>query len=210
MSYYFKKEYIVIHHTGIKNDSKNDSLSIWESIKKSHQSKFKARFPWYISDYHFAVTKDLKIYNGHSLDYPCFHSGIDEINFKSISIAFFGNFNEELLDKKQFDLGVFLISDLVKKHSIQLDKIIKHNDLVNTSCPGKNFPFDELKKSILKNLDLNIWKKESVNFALTKGWIKNQHDHLEIVDLGTLLTILKNFYELEIVNQFERRWNKWQ
>lgn len=198
MVYQFNKEYIVIHHTGIKNSLNADSSKIWESIKRNHQSKYKERFPWYISDYHFAISKDLKIYNGHSLDYPCFHSGIDEINFKSISVAFFGNFNEELLDKKQFNLGVYLISDLVKRYSIKLEKFLKHNDLVNTSCPGKNFPFEELKKAILKNLDQNLWKKESLNFALKKGWIKNEHDFQEIVDFGTLLTVLKNFYELEV------------
>lgn len=191
-----KKEYIVIHHTGIKNGN-SDSYIIWESIKRSHQLKYKDRFSWYIADYHFGITKDLRVFIGNSVDYPCFHSGDDNINFKSISVAFFGNFNEELLDKKQFDLGVITISDLVKRFNIKFEKILKHSDIVNTSCPGKNFPFEELKKKII-NITKDDWKKESIVFAKERGWIKGEHNSNEDVDMGTVLTVLKNFYDIEV------------
>lgn len=191
-----KKEYIVVHHTGIKNFN-SDPYQIWENIKKSHQNKYKNRFPWYIADYHFGITKDLRVFTGNLLEYPCFHSGNDYINLKSISITFFGNFNEELLDKKQFDLGVLTISDLVKKFNISIEKILKHSDIVSTSCPGKNFPFEELKKKIINEVK-NDWKKDSIIFAKERGWIKSEHNPDENLDFGTFLTVLKNFYELEI------------
>jgi len=194
----FKKEYIIIHHTGIKNDG-SDSYAIWENIKKAHQAKYKARFPWYIADYHFAITKDLRVFIGNQIEHPCFHSGDDNINFRSISVAFFGNFNEELLDKKHFELGVFTISDLVDRFNIKKEKILKHSDIVNTSCPGKNFPFEELKKKVVERIKDN-WKNESLIFAKQRGWIKGEHESNEGLDIGTFLTVLKNFYNVEIVN----------
>lgn len=191
-----KKEYIVVHHTGIKN-SNSDPYQIWENIKKSHQNKYKDRFPWYVADYHLGITKDLRVFTGNLLEYPCFHSGNDYINLKSISIAFFGNFNEELLDKKQFDLGVLTISNLVNKFNISFEKVLRHSDIVSTSCPGKNFPFEELKKKII-SIVKNDWKREPIDFARKRGWIKSEHDPEENLDFGTFLAVLKNFYELEI------------
>ncbi|HPC56273.1 MAG TPA: peptidoglycan recognition family protein [Caldisericia bacterium] len=155
-----EKEYIVIHHTGIKNSNENSFL-VWENIKKFHQIKYKEKFPWYIADYHFGISKDLRVFNGNSIEYPCFHSGDNNINFKSIAVTFLGNFDEELLDKKQFDLGVLMISDLVKRFNIKYEKILKHCEIVNTSCPGNNFPFEELKKEIISNVK-DESKKESI------------------------------------------------
>ncbi len=193
-----KKEYIVIHHTGIKNSDDNSFL-VWESIKKLHQIKYKDRFHWYVANYHFGISRDIRVFNGNSIEHPCFHSGDDNINFKSIAVTFFGNFDEELLDKKQFDLGVLMISDLVKRFNIKYEKILKHSEIVNTSCPGKNFPFEELKKKVVSNVN-DEWKKDSLIFAEKRGWIKSEDKYDEGIDMGTFLTVLKNFYDLEIAN----------
>ncbi|MCX8095824.1 MAG: peptidoglycan recognition protein family protein [Caldisericia bacterium] len=190
-----KIEYIVIHHSGIKN-SDGDSYLLWESIKKNHQAKYKSRYPWYISDYHFSITKDLRIFNGNPITLPCFHSGDDFINFRSLSICFFGNFDLEILDRKQFEIGVLKITEVAKEFSISTKRILKHSDIVPTSCPGKNFPFEELKEKVESNLKIN-WKEEAIEFVKKKNWVKNDHKPTEIVDFGTLAQILKNFYEVE-------------
>lgn len=198
----FLKEYIVIHHTGIKN-SNEDPYLIWESIKKAHQSKYKSRFPWYVADYHFGISKDLRIFEGNPLDFPCFHCGDDYINFRSIAITFFGNFDLELFDKKQFELGVLVVSELLEKFNIKPENILKHSDIIKTNCPGKNFPFDEFKRRIKMNLNSIPWKRDVVKFAKDRGWIKGEHDFDEIVDMGTLLAVLKNFFDSELENHLK-------
>lgn len=190
-----KIEYIVVHHSGIKN-GEDDSYLIWESIKRNHQAKHKKRYPWYISDYHFAITKDLRIFNGNPISLPAFHSGDDYINFRSVSICFFGNFDIEILDRKQFEIGVLKITELAKEFSVPVKRILKHSDIVPTNCPGKNFPFEELKRRVEENLKTD-WKEEAIKFIKERGWIKNNHKPTEILDIGTLAQVLKNFYELE-------------
>lgn len=190
-----KIEYIVVHHSGIKN-SDEDSYLTWESIKKAHQSKYKSRYPWYIADYHFVITKDLRIFTGNPVSLPSFHCGDDFINFRSISICFFGNYDIEIIDKKQFELGILKIVELVKEFNIQLNRILKHSDIVPTNCPGKNFPFMELKKRVEESLS-NGWKESAIKFLKEKNWIKSYHNPSEIVDFGTLAQVLKNFYEIE-------------
>lgn len=190
-----KIEYIVVHHSGIKN-GEDDSYLIWESIKRNHQAKHKKRYPWYISDYHFAITKDLRVFNGNPISLPAFHSGDDYINFRSVSICFFGNFDIEILDRKQFEIGVLKITELAKEFSVPVKRILKHSDIVPTNCPGKNFPFQELKRRVEENLKTD-WKEEAIKFIKEKNWIKNNHRPTEIVDFGTLAQVLKNFYELE-------------
>ncbi|MDI6860401.1 MAG: peptidoglycan recognition family protein [Caldisericia bacterium] len=191
-----KIEYIVVHHSGIKN-GENDPYIVWESIKRNHQAKYKSRYPWYIADYHFAITKDLRIFNGNPISLPAFHSGDDYINFRSLAICFFGNFDLEILDRKQFELGVLKITELAKDFSIPVKRILRHCDIVPTNCPGRNFPFEELKERVQSNLN-SSWREEAIKFIKEKNWIKNDHKPTEIVDLGTLAQILKNFYEIEI------------
>ncbi|HQJ56139.1 MAG TPA: hypothetical protein PLH46_00725, partial [Caldisericia bacterium] len=91
------------------------------------------------------------------------------------------------------------ISDLVKRFNIKYEKILKHSEIVNTSCPGKNFPFEELKKKVVSNVN-DEWKKDSLIFAEKRGWIKSEDKYDEGIDMGTFLTVLKNFYDLEIAN----------
>lgn len=191
-----KIEYIVVHHSGIKNGDE-DSYLVWESIKRTHQARHKKRYPWYIADYHFAITKDLRIFNGNPISLPAFHSGDDYINFRSLSICFFGDFDIEILDRKQFEIGVLKITELAKEFFVPVKRILKHSDIVPTNCPGKNFPFEELRKRVEENLKTN-WKEEAVKFIRERSWIKNDHKPTEIVDFGTLAQILKNFYEIEL------------
>lgn len=191
-----KIEYIVVHHSGIKN-GEEDSYLVWESIKRNHQAKHKKRYSWYIADYHFTITKDLRIFNGNPVSLPAFHSGDDFINFRSLSICFFGNFDIEILDRKQFEIGVLKITELAKEFSVPVKRILKHSNIVPTNCPGKNFPFEELKRRVEENLKTD-WKEEAIKFIKEKNWIKNNHKPTEIVDFGTLAQVLKNFYEIEL------------
>jgi len=98
-----------------------------------------------------------------------------------------------------------MISDLVKRFNIKYEKILKHSEIVNTSCPGKNFPFEELKKKVVSNVN-DEWKKDSLIFAEKRGWIKSEDKYDEGIDMGTFLTVLKNFYDLEIANL---KWHFW-
>lgn len=90
--------------------------------------------------YHFLVRKDGKIETGRPIDTIGAHC--QGQNSYSIGICFEGNFEKETMTKTQLNAGRELI-DYIKDKYGNL-KVTRHKDFNATSCPGKNFPFDEL------------------------------------------------------------------
>ncbi|HPB34646.1 MAG TPA: peptidoglycan recognition family protein, partial [Caldisericia bacterium] len=148
---------------------------------------------WSISPYHFGIGKKGDIFNGQDENFFCIHAGDDYYNFRSLAVCFIGNFEVEEMNDNQLLSGVNLVKDLMKKYDISIEEILKHKDLIITQCPGKNFPWEKFTNKIL---DIPQYKYDSIEFGIKTGLIKNYHRPDEIVDFGTLLTILKNFYEV--------------
>lgn len=53
------------------------------------------------------------------------------------------------MSEAQIKAGQELVSYLKQKYSI--NKIQKHSDVCNTSCPGKNFPFEQIANGTKTN-----------------------------------------------------------
>lgn len=95
---------------------------------------------WTCIGYHFFVRKDGSIYRGRKEDTVGAHAYGH--NNDSIGICAEGNFEIETMPNAQKESLKELVSYLKNKYSIS--KVQKHNDLGNTACPGKNYPFDEI------------------------------------------------------------------
>jgi len=187
-------KYIIIHHSGVLN-SENDlkGEKQWKAICKNYQKNWSKKYPWVTAPYHFGIGKKGNIFNGQDENSFCIHAGDDFYNYRSIAVCFIGNFEVEEMNDNQLLSGVNLVKDLMKKYDISIEEILKHKDLIITQCPGKNFPWEKFTNKIL---DIPQYKYDSIEFGIKTGLIKNSHRPDEIVDFGTLLTILKNFYEV--------------
>ena len=95
---------------------------------------------WSGVGYHFVVRKDGTIERGRPENTVGAHASGS--NSDSIGICFEGNFDSETMGAAQKQAGKELVSHLKKKYGIS--KVQKHRDVCATSCPGKNFPFDEI------------------------------------------------------------------
>ena len=121
---------IVLHHAAAEKCTADD-IHAWHLNNG-----------WAGIGYHFFVRKDGSIYRGRPIDTVGAHTYGE--NSETIGICFEGNFENEEMPQKQIDAGVELVSWLLEIYP-EITKITKHMDHNATACPGKNFPFDEIK-----------------------------------------------------------------
>ncbi len=68
-------------------------------------------------------------------------------NGDSIGIVLTGNFETGKPTAAQMDSLVWLLKDyLFPKYGVK--PVIGHKDVMSTACPGKNFPWDDLKRRL--------------------------------------------------------------
>lgn len=123
-------EKLVIHHAFSK------SCTIYD-IDSWHKEN-----GWAGCGYHYFVRKDGSVYQGRPDNMVGCHSG--EGNYRSLGICFEGNFEAESMEVVQFMAGKELIKFLSNKYNITTDKIYRHKKFMQTSCPGKFFPLEEM------------------------------------------------------------------
>lgn len=124
-------KYIVLHHRAEVGDA--DSI---------HRQHINGGFSGI--GYHFYIRKDGAIYQGRPIDTVGAHC-IGK-NDKSICICFEGNFENEKMPYAQIKAGKELVSYL--KGVYPDAEVKRHKDFYATACPGKNFPFKEIKNGV--------------------------------------------------------------
>ncbi len=125
-------KYIILHHRA----GDGDALS----IHKSHLSR-----GWSGIGYHFYVRKNGAVYRGRPIGTIGAHC--TGYNDKSIGVCFEGNFENEIeMPRIQKQSGRELVSYLLGLYPNA--EIKRHRDFDATACPGKNFPFEKIRKGV--------------------------------------------------------------
>ena len=125
---------IILHHTGV---------AVEQSVEVIH-NYHKNSLGYAGIGYHFYIRKNGEIYRGRPEDTVGAHAYGS--NNDSIGICFEGNFEEEQMTEAQIKSGKELVNYLKEKYNI--NKVQMHRDVNQTSCPGKNFKFDEIVAEI--------------------------------------------------------------
>lgn len=131
-----KTERIILHHA----ESSNCTV---EDIDRWHKNN-----GWTCIGYHFFVRKDGTIYRGRQENSKGAHAG--DANSNSIGICFEGKYEVEEMPDAQVQAGKELVAYLKNKYGIS--KVQKHSDVCSTSCPGKNFKFEEIANGEVSNV----------------------------------------------------------
>lgn len=135
---------IIIHHA--------DAIKCTaEDIHRWHLER-----GWSGAGYHFLIRKDGSKYRLRPENAIGAHASGN--NSDSIGICFEGDFQREIMSDAQIKAGQELIAYLKSKYNIT--KVQKHSDVCNTSCPGKNFPFNEIANGRLSS---NVTKREEIH-----------------------------------------------
>lgn len=121
-------ERIILHHSA-------SSVASAEDIHRWHLGN-----GWEGAGYHFLVRKDGKVYRMRPEEKIGAHAYMN--NYNSLGICFEGNFEVEQMPDIQVQAGKELVAYLKNKYEI--NKVQGHRDVNSTSCPGKNFKFNEI------------------------------------------------------------------
>ncbi len=120
--------YIILHHCA----GNGDVISVHnQHIKQGYAG----------IGYHYYIRKDGRIYNGRNVETIGAHCL--NYNSNSIGICFEGNFETEKMCEAQKKAGAQLVGYL--KSIYKSADVKRHKDMNATACPGKNFPYDDIK-----------------------------------------------------------------
>lgn len=169
-------EVIILHHMAGNGTA--------QDIHRIHRGN-----GWAGIGYHFFVRKDGSIYRGRPENRIGTHTAGH--NYNSIGVCFEGNFEKDTMNTEQFNAGVELLEYLLDKYG---DIPVKrHKDFNATACPGKNFPFGQMKEDAcmtqekfnkmagnwlasLGKQDPSDWSAEARKWAESNGFIKGDGD----------------------------------
>lgn len=138
-------ERIILHHSA-------SSTATAEQIHSWHLGN-----GWEGAGYHFLVRKNGLIYRLRPENKIGAHASGS--NYNSIGICFEGNFEVEEMSDVQVQAGKELVAFLKNKYRI--NKVQGHRDVNSTSCPGKNFKFNEIANGQATNVVVEPQKEQN-------------------------------------------------
>jgi len=144
--------YIILHHSATDYQANKDDIDgkvIAKTICDRAQGNWSKEYPNYKCDYHYIIGRTGQVFKGQPIERPSWHCTNYQANLVSVGICFLGNFENIEMPIEQFNAGVKLIKDLMKRFNISLPNILRHKDIVSdithtansTECPRKLFPY---------------------------------------------------------------------
>ena len=163
---------LILHHSACLNCTA-------EQIQQWHLNN-----GWEGAGYHFLVRKDGNVYRLRPEEYIGAHAYGS--NYNSIGICAEGNFENETMSEAQKNSLIELVSYLKGKYGIS--KVLKHSDVNNTACPGKNYPFNEIVNGkveerhevsgIIADIQSKLNSKYGYNIATDNIYGVDTHKHM--------------------------------
>ena len=173
---------VIIHHTASADVSAS-------TIHQWHLNQ-----GWSGIGYHFVVRANGTIERGRPELAIGAHAG-SAGNGDSIGVVLTGNFETGKPTAAQMDSLASLIKDLRSRYGNLA--VIGHKDVMATACPGKNFPWDELRKRledeemIYKTLnDVPEWGRPLVKKLIDRGSLKGEGNGILNLPESTLKTLV--------------------
>ena len=120
----------------------NSGVSVLQSIEVIHN--YHKNKGWAGIGYHYYVRKNGSVYRGRPENMAGAHC--PGVNSTSIGICAEGNFNEETMSDVQRQAIIELVKDIKSRYDIKWIK--GHREILATSCPGANFPLEEIKNAV--------------------------------------------------------------
>jgi N-acetyl-anhydromuramyl-L-alanine amidase AmpD len=130
-------QYIILHHTAAEEKSA-------EQIKQYHLS-----LGWRDIGYNYVIEKSGRVVKGRSLEVEGAHTAAAGMNHKSIGIAVIGDLEQHPPNGAQTKALIALLKELTETYHIPPSNVLGHNEVegAHTLCPGKFFPWDEIRRS---------------------------------------------------------------
>ena len=136
---------------------------------------------WSGIGYHFVIRAGGAIERGRPENTIGAHAG-PAGNGDSIGVVLTGNFEYDKPTEAQLDSLVWLITQYLEPKYGKL-QVMGHKDVMATACPGKLFPWDELRRKLLEgvvDVALDKWMidggRDALAYLEKKGLVLNAAD----------------------------------
>ena len=133
---------IIIHHSASLGNEDAKTIHGWHLNNG-----------WSGIGYHYIIMKSGEIQRGRPEHFTGAHAGPTG-NPNSIGVCLIGHFEQHKPTDAQMKSLVWLIRDLSERYGSL--GIIGHKDVMATACPGKLFPWDELKQMLAGQAVSNV------------------------------------------------------
>lgn len=143
-------EYIVIHHSAT---AKGNAARFDQYHKKSRGWEYGLAYHFVIGNGSFSGEGEIEVGNRWKKQIHGAHTANMNCNRVAIGICLVGDFeNGGSPSDTQFESLVNLVQHLSRKYNIPSSNILEHKHVhqKSTACPGKNFPFAELKTRLMQ------------------------------------------------------------
>jgi len=149
---------IALHHMAHKT---------WD-FQKTHEYH-RNTLGWIGIGYNWWIGFDGKIYEGRGFNMG---AGVEKHNSHLYSIGFQGDFDTQTMTAEQLKSGAELIAWLIKQ--VPSIKIVdQHKRWNNTSCAGKNFPYQRMMDEVKKVDNKPDWKVEGLKGLHQNGLLQD-------------------------------------
>jgi len=162
-----KPEVIIIHHSATKDGTAKD----FNAIKNYHKNTLGWRdigYNWIIEK----VNGKAAVIKGRSESISGAHT--KGMNDKSIGICVVGNYDKDNVPSDLYAELVELIADIRSRHGDLPLK--KHSDYANKTCPGLNFPFEQLVEATSGCDYIGRWATPHIEYCLEAGLMTGYAD----------------------------------
>ncbi len=143
-------KYIVIHHSAT---TKGNAASFDYYHRNKRKWKYGLAYHFVIGNGSLSGDGEIEVSERWKNQIHGAHTANMDCNRVAIGICLVGNFeNSDTPTNSQFESLVNLVQYLSKKYDISVANILLHNQVhqKNTLCPGKDFPFAQLKTRLLQ------------------------------------------------------------
>lgn len=151
---------IILHHSD-SNSASPEDIHSWHLNNG-----------WSGAGYQYLVRKNGNIYRLRPDNVVGSHA--QGHNSNSIGICFEGNFEVETMNEVQKQAGIELVNYLKSVYNIS--NVLGHRDVNATSCPGKNFPFEEITNGKVTNNEII---KDTNKISNVQNWV-NHYEGINI------------------------------
>jgi len=143
-------KFIMIHHSAVSYDKNPDQFGANNRYHKA-QWNFKSSLGHYLG-YNYEIAKNGKVRQARvdgERTAACYQANMND--GRCIHICLDGNFDNEKTMPAQIFALRDLLRRLVKKHRINKDNIVFHNQFAPKTCPGRNMDLVFIKSLVSPN-----------------------------------------------------------
>ena len=167
------KETKLSFKSGMKQRNKTNRFIIHHSasqdVPASTIHQWHLNQGWSGIGYHFVIRQNGDIERGRAENLIGAHAG-EKGNPDSIGIVLTGNFETGKPTTAQMDSLVWLLTQYLEPKYGKL-QVIGHKDVMATACPGRNFPWAELRERLEEDDEMAVETKIKVNGQVLTGYI---------------------------------------